>query len=65
MFENSHFHLGITLISITPFTYFIFYMCNFILQIFEDLDRMCRNKLHMSSGQKMSRREQQRKIVAV
>ena len=65
MFENSHFHLGIAFISITLFTYFIFYAFNFILQIFEDLDRMCRNKLHMSSAQKMSKREQQRKIAAV
>ena len=65
MFENSHFHLGITFISITLFIYFIFYTCNFILQIFEDLDRMCRNKLHMSGTQKMSKREQQRKIAAV
>ena len=65
MFENSHFHLGITFISITLFTYFIFYTCNFILQIFEDLDRMCRTKLQMSGTQKMSKREQQRKIAAV
>ena len=65
MFENSHFHLGITFISITLFTYFIFYACNFILQIFEDLDRMCRNKLHMSGAQKMSKSKQQRKILAV
>ena len=65
MFENSHFHLGITFISITLFTYFIFYVCNFILQIFKDLDGMCRNKLHMSRAQKMSKREQQRKIAAV
>ena len=63
MFENSHFHLGITFISITLFTYFIFYMCNFILQIFKDLDRMCR--LHMSGTQKMGKRKQQRKIAAV
>ena len=40
-------------------------MCNFILQIFEDLDRMCRNKLQISSGQKMSKREQATKIKAV
>ena len=40
-------------------------MCNLVLQIFEDLDRMCRNKLHLSGGQKMSKREQQRKIAAV
>ena len=40
-------------------------MCNFILQIFEDLDRMCRNKLQISGGQKMSMREQERKIKAV
>ena len=40
-------------------------MCNFILQIFEDLDRMFMNKLQISSGQKMSKREQERKIKAV
>ena len=65
LFQNSDFHLGITFISITLFTYFIFYTCNFILQIFEDLDRMCSNKLQISGRQKMSKREQERKIKAV
>ena len=65
LFQNSDFHLGITFISITLFTYFIFYTCIFILQIFEDLDRMCRNKLQISGGQNMSKREQERKIKAV
>ena len=64
-FQNSYFHLGITFISITLFTYFNFYMCDFILQIFKDLDRMCSNKLQISSRQKMSKREQERKIKAV
>ena len=40
-------------------------MCNFILQIFKDLDRMCRNKLQISGKEKMSKREQERKIKAV
>ena len=40
-------------------------MCDFILQIFKDLDRMCMNKLQISGGQKMSKREQERKIKAV
>ena len=63
LFQNSH--LGMICISITFFIYLIFCMCNFILQVFEDLDRMCRNKLSISSGQKMSKMEQQRKIAAV
>ena len=65
LFQNSDFHLGITFISITLFTYFIFYTCDFILQIFKDLDRMCSNKLQISGRQKMSKREQERKIKAV
>ena len=40
-------------------------MCNFILQVFEDLDRMIRNSLNISGKQKMSKKEQNRKIVAV
>ena len=51
--------------SITLFTYLIFYTCDFILQILEDLDRMCRNELQISGAQKMSKREQERKIKAV
>ena len=47
------------------FIYLIFCTCNFILQVFEDLDRMCRNKLSISGKQKMGKREQQRKIAAV
>ena len=40
-------------------------MCNFILQVFEDLDRMIRNSLIISGKQKMSKKEQNRKINAV
>ena len=40
-------------------------MCNFILQVFEDLDRMIRNSLIISGKQKMSKKEQNRKIAAV
>ena len=40
-------------------------MCNFILQVFEDLDRMIRNSLNISRKQKMSKKEQNRKIAAV
>ena len=65
LFQNSHFHLSITFISIALFTYFIFSTCNFILQVFEDLDRMIRNSLNISGKQKMSKKEQNRKIAAV
>ena len=40
-------------------------MCNFILQVFEDLDRMIRNSLIISGKQMMSKKEQNRKIAAV
>ena len=40
-------------------------MCNFISQVFEDLDRMIRNSLIISRKQKMSKKEQNRKIAAV
>ena len=40
-------------------------MCNFILQVFEDLDHMIRNSLNISGKQKMSKKEQNRKIAAV
>ena len=40
-------------------------MCNFILQVFKDLDRMIRNSLIISGKQKMSKKEQNRKIAAV
>ena len=40
-------------------------MCNFILQVFEDLDRTIRNSLNISGKQKMSKKEQNRKIAAV
>ena len=40
-------------------------MCNFISQVFEDLDRMIRNNLIISGKQKMSKKEQNRKIAAV
>ena len=40
-------------------------MCNFILQVFEDLDHMIRNSLIISRKQKMSIKEQNRKIAAV
>ena len=40
-------------------------MCNFILQVFKDLDRMIRNSLIISRKQKMSKKEQNRKIAAV
>ena len=40
-------------------------MCNFILQVFEDLDCMIRNSLNISRKQKMSKKEQNRKIAAV
>ena len=65
LFQNSHSHLSITFISIALFTYFIFSTCNFILQVFEDLDCMIRNSLNISGKQKMSKKEQNRKIAAV
>ena len=40
-------------------------MYNFILQVFKDLDHMIRNSLIISGKQKMSKREQNRKIAAV
>ena len=40
-------------------------MCNFILQVFEDLHHMIRNSLNISRKQKMSKKEQNRKIAAV
>ena len=40
-------------------------MCNFISQVFEDLDRMIRNSLIISGKQKMSKKEQNRKSAAV
>ena len=40
-------------------------MCNFISQVFEDLDRMIRNSLIISGKQKMTKKEQNRKIAAV
>ena len=40
-------------------------MCNFILHVFEDLDHMIRNSLNISGKQKMSKKEQNRKIAAV
>ena len=40
-------------------------MCNFILQVFEDLDCMIRNSLIISRKQKMSKKELNRKIAAV
>ena len=40
-------------------------MCIFILQFFEDLDPMIRNSLNISRKQKMSKKEQNRKIAAV
>ena len=40
-------------------------MCNFISQVFEDLDRMIRNSLIISGKQKTSKKEQNRKIAAV
>ena len=42
-----------------------FFVCAIFLQVFEDLDRMCRNKFSISGGQKMSKREQQRKNATV
>ena len=51
--------------SITLFTYFIFSTCNFILQVFEDLDHMIRNSLNIPRKQKMSKKEQNRRIAAV
>ena len=65
LFQNSHFHLSITFISVSLFTYFIFSACNFISQVFEDLDCMIRNSLIISGKQKMSKKEQNRKIAAV
>ena len=40
-------------------------MCNLISQVFKDLDRMIRNSLIISGKQKMSKKEQNRKIAAV
>ena len=40
-------------------------MSNFILQVFKDLDYMIRNSLIISRKQKMSKKEQNRKIAAV
>ena len=40
-------------------------MCNFISQVIEDLDHMIRNSLTISGKQKMSKKEQNRKIAAV
>ena len=40
-------------------------MCNFSLQVFKDLDCMIRNSLNISRKQKMSKKEQNRKIAAV
>ena len=40
-------------------------MCNFISQVFKDLDRMIRNSLIISRKQKRSKKEQNRKIAAV
>ena len=40
-------------------------MCNFISQVFEDLDLMIRNSLIISGKQKMNKKEQNRKIAAV
>ena len=40
-------------------------MCNFILQVFKDLDHMIRNSFILSGKQKMSKKEQNRKIAAV
>ena len=40
-------------------------MCNFILQVFKDFDRMIRNSLNIYGKQKMSKKEQNRKIAAV
>ena len=42
-----------------------FSTCNFVLQVLEDLDHMIRNSLNISGKQKMSKKEQNRKIAAV
>ena len=65
LFKNSHFHLSITFICVSLFTYLIFSTCNFILQVLEDLDCMIRNSFIISRKQKMSKKEQKRKIAAV
>ena len=49
---------------ITLFIYFLSYNWNFILQVFEDLDKMCRKELEIT-GQKMSKKDQDKKISAV
>ena len=46
------------------FIYFLFCNWNFILQVFEDLDKMCRKKLEIT-GQKMSKKDQEKRISAV
>ena len=46
------------------FIYFLFCNWNFILQVFEDFDKMCRKKLEIT-GQKMSKKDQEKRISAV
>ena len=45
--------------------YFFVHMSNFILQNFEELDRVVRKSIILSKTQKMSKREQRKKIALV
>ena len=45
--------------------YFFVHMSNFILQNFEELDRVVRKSIILSKTQKMSKREQRKKIASV
>ena len=63
-FVVQNFQLDMTCISSRSDVLFV-HMSNFILQNFKELDRMVRKSIILSKTQKMSKREQRKKIVSV
>ena len=63
-FIVQNFQLDMTCISSRSDVLFV-HMSNFILQNFEELDHMVRKSIILSKTQKMSKREQRKKIALV
>ena len=63
-FVVQNFQLDMTCISSWSDVLFV-HMSNFILQNFKELDRMVRKSIILSKTQKMSKREQRKKIASV
>ena len=64
-FVVQNFQLDMTCISSRGLMYFFVHMSNFILQNFEELDRVVRKSIILLKTQKMSKREQRKKIALV